>query len=149
VDCRRATYASDTQGEESNGDLLALAQDPLTPPSLFLVEPQAAPALLKRCPQAFDPAGLVIRRHEAVSSDGMRIPFVQVGPPGETGDAPVHMYGLWRLWNLDVGLLQFCRWQCGFSTAKRRAPRESKQIDGGSGRTEKRRFARLLRFCSA
>jgi prolyl oligopeptidase len=32
-------------------------------------------------------------RHEAVSSDGTRIPYVQVGPPGETGEAPVHLYG--------------------------------------------------------
>jgi prolyl oligopeptidase len=28
-----------------------------------------------------------------VSSDGTRIPYVQVGPPGETGNAPVHLYG--------------------------------------------------------
>jgi prolyl oligopeptidase len=32
-------------------------------------------------------------RHEAVSSDGTRIPYVQVGPAKETGDAPVHLYG--------------------------------------------------------
>ena len=32
-------------------------------------------------------------RHEAVSSDGTRIPYVQAGPPGETGEAPVHLYG--------------------------------------------------------
>jgi prolyl oligopeptidase len=83
----------DNQIEESNGELLALAQDPLTPPSLLLIAPHAAPALLKRSPQAFDPAGLVVTRHDAVSSDGTRIPYVQVGPPGETGDAPVHMYG--------------------------------------------------------
>jgi prolyl oligopeptidase len=83
----------DNQIEESNGELLALAQDPLTPPSLLLIEPHAAPALLKRSPQAFDPAGLAVTRHDAVSSDGTRIPYVQVGPPGETGDAPVHMYG--------------------------------------------------------
>jgi prolyl oligopeptidase len=83
----------DQRIEESNGDLLALAHDPLTPPSLYLIEPDAAPALLKRAPQAFDSAGHVITRHEAVSSDGEQIPYVQVGPPGETGDAPVHMYG--------------------------------------------------------
>jgi prolyl oligopeptidase len=83
----------DNQTEESNGDLLALANDPLTPPSLLLLEPHAAPALLKQAPQAFDSAGLVITRHDAVSSDGTRIPYIQVGPPGETGDAPVHMYG--------------------------------------------------------
>jgi prolyl oligopeptidase len=83
----------DREEEESNGDLLANAQDPLTPPSLFVVEPAAAPVLLKQAPRAFDPAGLVTTRHEAVSSDGTRVPYVQVGPPGESGDAPVHLYG--------------------------------------------------------
>ena len=83
----------DTRVEESNGDLLAVVHDPLTPPSLYLIEPQAAPALLKRAPQTFDATGLVITRHDAVSSDGTRIPYVQVGPAGLTGDAPVHMYG--------------------------------------------------------
>ena len=83
----------DHQPDESNGDLLAGAQDPITPPSLFLIERGSAPVLLKQAPQGFDPAGLVVTRHEAVSSDGTRIPYVQVGPPGETGDAPVHLYG--------------------------------------------------------
>ena len=83
----------DVETEESNGDLSASAQDPLTPPSLFLIRPGAAPELLKRAPQTFDPAGLAVTRHEAVSPDGTRIPYVQVGPPGETGDAPVHLYG--------------------------------------------------------
>jgi prolyl oligopeptidase len=83
----------DIEPEESNGDLLATTHDPLTPPSLFLIKPHAAPQLLKRAPQAFDPTGLVGTRHEAISTDGTRIPYVQVGPPGETGDAPVHLYG--------------------------------------------------------
>src|SRR5262249_10859365 len=83
----------DPYPEESNGDLLAVAQDQLTPPSLYLIEPRAAPQLLKRAPQAFDPTGLVATRHEAVSSDGTRIPYVHVGPAGATGDAPVHLYG--------------------------------------------------------
>jgi prolyl oligopeptidase len=83
----------DVRTEEANGDLLASAQDPLTPPSLLFVRPAAAPKLLKRAPQAFDPAGLVVTRHEAVSVDGTRIPYTQVGPPGETGEAPVHLSG--------------------------------------------------------
>src|SRR5271156_520914 len=83
----------DVRTEESNGDLLASAQDPLTPPSLFLVPPLAAPQLLKRAPQAFDAAGLVVPRHEAISEDGTRIPYVQVGPPGDTGETPVHLSG--------------------------------------------------------
>src|SRR5271167_4495722 len=83
----------DVRTEESTGDLLASAQDPMTPPSLFVVPPLAAPQLLKRAPQAFDPAGLVVTRHEAVSEDGTRIPYVQVGPQAETGEAPVHLSG--------------------------------------------------------
>jgi prolyl oligopeptidase len=83
----------DIEEDESNGDLLAVAHDPLTPPSLFFIEPKAPPILLKQAPRAFDPAGLVITRHEAISTDGVRIPYVQAGPPGETGNAPVHLYG--------------------------------------------------------
>jgi len=83
----------DVRAEESNGDLLASAQDPLTPASLYLVRPRAAPELLKRAPQAFDPSGLIVTRHEAISADGTRIPYTQVGPPGETGDAPTHLSG--------------------------------------------------------
>jgi prolyl oligopeptidase len=83
----------DVRSEESNGDLLASAQDPLTPASLYLLRPGAAPEMLKRAPQAFDPKGLVVTRHEAISTDGARIPYTQVGPAGETGDAPVHLSG--------------------------------------------------------
>jgi prolyl oligopeptidase len=83
----------DIYPEESNGDLLAMTSDRLTPPSLFLIKPPAAPQILKRAPEAFDATGLVGTRHEAVSSDGTRIPYVQVGPANETGDAPVHLYG--------------------------------------------------------
>jgi prolyl oligopeptidase len=83
----------DTETDESNGDLLAIAHDPLTPPSLFVIEPKAPAVLLKQAPRAFDAAGLVVTRHEAISSDGVRIPYVQSGPPGQTGDAPVHLYG--------------------------------------------------------
>jgi prolyl oligopeptidase len=83
----------DVRSEESNGDLLASAQDPLTPPSLFLLSPAAAPEPLKQAPQVFAPGGLVVTRHEAISADGTRIPYTQVGPRAETGDAPVHLSG--------------------------------------------------------
>ena len=56
----------DTEVDESNGDLLAIAHDPLTPPSLFFIEPKAPPILLKQAPRAFDPVGLVVTRHEAI-----------------------------------------------------------------------------------
>jgi prolyl oligopeptidase len=83
----------DAHPEEGDGSLLATAQDPVTPPSLLLTRPGlAAPEVLKRLPPAFDAAGLVVTRHEAVSPDGERIPYVQCGPAGETGEAPVHLY---------------------------------------------------------
>ncbi|MBM3547905.1 MAG: S9 family peptidase [Alphaproteobacteria bacterium] len=88
-----SVWALDVDEEESNGDLLAAIQTPTKPASLFLVKQGGAPEILKRAPETFDAAGLVVTRHEATSSDGERIPYVQVGPPGETGDAPVHMTG--------------------------------------------------------
>jgi len=87
----------DVEPVESNGDLLALVEDPLTPPALMMVEAGgeaiAAPAVLKRAPTAFAAPGARVTRHEARAPDGERIPYVQVGPPGESGEAPVHLTG--------------------------------------------------------
>ena len=84
----------DAEPEESDGALLALTQDPLTPPTLLLTGPGlAAPTILRRTPPAFDAQGLATTRHEAVSADGERIPYVVTGPPGQTGEAPVHLSG--------------------------------------------------------
>ncbi|MGY3295225.1 prolyl oligopeptidase PreP (S9A serine peptidase family) [Bradyrhizobium sp. LM3.6] len=82
----------DRHPSESNGDLLANVQDPLTPPSLLLMERGAAsPIVLKQAPKIFTADGLVVTQHEAISIDGERIPYVQTGPAGESGDAPVYM----------------------------------------------------------
>ena len=81
----------DSYEAESNGDLLANIQDPLTPPSLMLIENIGSPTLLKQAPRTFSSEGLVVTRHEAISVDGERIPYVQTGPATETGDAPVYM----------------------------------------------------------
>jgi prolyl oligopeptidase len=81
----------DIEEAESNGDLLANIQDPLTPPSLMLIEGVKSPALLKQAPRNFSAEGLVVTQHEAISIDGERIPYVQTGPATETGEAPVHM----------------------------------------------------------
>jgi prolyl oligopeptidase len=88
-----SAWPFDIQPQESNGDFLATSQDPVTPPSLFLVEPSTAPQLLKRTLQVFDATGLFVTRHEAVSTDGTSIPYIQVGPPGESEEAPVHLSG--------------------------------------------------------
>jgi len=81
----------DRHETESNGDLLANLQDPLTPSSLMLIEGVGSPAILKQAPKTFAVEGLVVTQHEAISVDGERIPYVQTGPAGETGDAPVYM----------------------------------------------------------
>jgi prolyl oligopeptidase len=85
-------WTLDRHPSESNGDLLANVQDPLTPPSLLLIERGvASPIVLKQAPKTFTADGLVVTQHEAISVDGERIPYVQTGPAGETGDAPVYM----------------------------------------------------------
>jgi prolyl oligopeptidase len=83
----------DTEEAESNGDLLAAVQDPITPPALMMVDRTKSWEVLKRAPPAFRVDGLVVTRHEAVSVDGELIPYVQVGPANQTGDAPVHLSG--------------------------------------------------------
>lgn len=83
----------DAEIEESDGTLLVMAQDPVTPPQLLLASATrpAAPALLKSSSPSFDATGLTVSRHEAISTDGERIPYVQIGPRDESGQAPVHM----------------------------------------------------------
>jgi prolyl oligopeptidase len=104
-----SVWPLDAQSEEGDGTLLARTEAPLTPATLLLLPagppgpdlpgpgPVAAsptaPVVLKQAPALFDAAGLVVTRHEARSVDGERIPYVQVGPAGETGDAPVHLSG--------------------------------------------------------
>jgi prolyl oligopeptidase len=81
----------DRDEAESNGDLLANIQDPLTPSCLMLIEGVQSPTVLKRAPKTFSADGFVVTQHEAISIDGERIPYVQTGPAAETGDAPVHL----------------------------------------------------------
>lgn len=86
-------WSFDRHESESNGDLLANVQDPLTPPALMLIEEVKSPIVLKHAPKTFIADGLVVTQHEAVSDDGERIPYVQTGPATETGDAPLYMSG--------------------------------------------------------
>ncbi len=105
-----SVWPLDTEYQEGDGSMLASAQDPVTPPSLLLLQPGlSAPVVLKQLPPGFDAAGLVVTRHEAVSSDGERIPYVQTGPAAETGDAPVHLggyggFGISRLPSYSLGM---------------------------------------------
>ena len=89
-----SVWPLDDDASEADGTLLANVQDPLTPARLLMTNTASAtPTILKRAPVAFDANGLAVTRHEAISIDGARIPYVQIGPVGETGNAPVHMSG--------------------------------------------------------
>jgi prolyl oligopeptidase len=81
----------DGHESESDGDLLANVQDPVTPSALMLIEDIESPVVLKRAPRTFSADGLVVTQHEAISIDGERIPYIQTGPAATTGDAPVHL----------------------------------------------------------
>lgn len=90
----------DSEPEEADGTLLATLHDPVTPATLLSIPPGLeAPTVLRRTPPAFDARGLRVTRHEAVSADGTRVPYVQTGPDGSTGEAPVHLsaYGGFRI----------------------------------------------------
>ena len=53
------------------------------------------PEPLKKSPTFFDAAGLAVSQHEAVSKDGTRVPYFQIGPkdvPGD-GSTPTLLYG--------------------------------------------------------
>jgi prolyl oligopeptidase len=86
-----SVWRLDAEESESNADLATTMQDPLTPPSLGLIENLAAPTILKQAPRTFTADGLRVTRHEAISVDGTSIPYIQTGPAEATGDAPVHM----------------------------------------------------------
>jgi prolyl oligopeptidase len=87
-------WPMDADPEEADGTLLAMTQDPVTPPTLLrtAITP-TTPLVLRQAPRIYNADGLRVTRHEAISSDGERIPYVQTGPDTETGDAPVHMSG--------------------------------------------------------
>ncbi|HEY9368646.1 prolyl oligopeptidase family serine peptidase [Streptomyces sp.] len=49
---------------------------------------------LKQAPAHFDTAGLAVRQHFAVSADGTRVPYFEIGPDrSATGPGPTLLYG--------------------------------------------------------
>ena len=102
-----SVWPLDAEDAESNGDLLLGFEGPLTPPTLGLLANGSAPAVLKRAASVFDASGLTVTRHEAISTDGERIPYIQIGPAGETGDAPVLMTGYGGFECQRIGRLRF------------------------------------------
>lgn len=54
----------------------------LEPTTLYYTDGTAAPEVLKTSPAYFDPAGMEVEQHEAVSKDGTKIPYFIVKPKG-------------------------------------------------------------------
>ena len=131
-----AVWPLDQEEIEQDGTLLVNAQDPLTPPTLLLLdESLAQPTVLRQAPRAFSAPEAVVSRHEAFSTDGERIPYVQVGPAGLTGDAPVHLtgYGGFRIRELAL-LSRYC-WQ---------AVARARRHDSGRQHSRRRRVRHAL-----
>ena len=70
------------ESERERGVFVIASQNSLTPPTQSLVTFGQAPELLKQSPRRFDADGLEITQHEAVSVDGTRIPYFQIGRGG-------------------------------------------------------------------
>ena len=71
----------------------------LTPPTLFRVEPAAAPVAIQALPPQFDASNMVVEQHFATSPDGTKIPYFLVHRKDVTGPVPVlmHAYGGFEL----------------------------------------------------
>jgi prolyl oligopeptidase len=69
--------------------------DFLTPSSLYLVRPGAAPQQVKTTPAFFDVADMKIEQYEATSKDGTKIPYFIFEPKGyaANGQNPTLLYG--------------------------------------------------------
>jgi prolyl oligopeptidase len=78
----------DAGGLPRSDDMLLWLSSFLNPDSLSLVSPDGAITPLKEAPAAFDTSGLAVTQHEAVASDGERIPYYQVGPADASGPQP-------------------------------------------------------------
>jgi prolyl oligopeptidase len=81
-------------------DFFLTTATPLEPTTLLMgtLRPDGSgpePAALKRSPAFFEAEGLAVTQHEAVSADGTRIPYFQIGPadlPAD-GSTPTLLYG--------------------------------------------------------
>ena len=90
-----SSHASPVDEYESD-DYFLTVTDFLTPTSLFLgTAGGGAPEKLKQSPSFFDPTGLEVSQHEALSKDGTRIPYFQVARANlaADGSAPTLLTG--------------------------------------------------------
>ncbi len=85
-----------TAVDDESDDYWLDVSDFLTPSSLYRgTVGQADRELLKQLPAFFKTDGLEVSQHEAVSKDGTRVPYFQVGRQGLAldGSAPTLLYG--------------------------------------------------------
>ena len=75
-----------SESERERGLFVVTCQNNATPATVSLVRYGEAPELLKQSPARFDTAGLDIAQHEAVSDDGTRVPYFQIGPANLRAD---------------------------------------------------------------
>ena len=67
------------ESERERGVFVVASQNSVTPPAQSLVKFSQAPELLKQSPARFAAAGLEIAQYEALSDDGTRVPYFQIG----------------------------------------------------------------------
>ena len=87
--------ASDVDADESD-DYFLTVTDFLTPTTLALGTVGGGPATtLKQLPEFFDARGLAVTQHEAISQDGTRVPYFEVGRKDlvRDGNNPTLLYG--------------------------------------------------------
>ena len=84
--------------EMESDDYWLVTSSPVQPSMLSLgsaATPAVASERLKQTPAFFNASGVKVEQHEAVSKDGTRIPYFQIGPatlPGD-GSTPTLLYG--------------------------------------------------------
>ena len=73
----------------------ATVEGMLTPPTLYRVDPAAAPTPIQALPPQFDASNMVVEQNFATSPDGTKIPYFLVHRKDVTGPVPVlmHAYG--------------------------------------------------------
>ena len=73
----------------------ATVEGMLTPPTLFAVRSDAAPAAIQALPAQFDASNMIVEQNFATSPDGTKIPYFLVRRKDVTGPVPVllHAYG--------------------------------------------------------
>jgi prolyl oligopeptidase len=74
------------ESERERGVFVVSSQSALTPPTQSVLQFDRSPEVLKRSPERFNAAGLETSQHEAVSVDGVRVPYFQIARAGLARD---------------------------------------------------------------